>query len=126
MEDPELGGEIELFFLKVRGVQLDGKRDILALALMAFSVRFIKKDYIGVKFKLAKHFSEHSTNPILLLPVFKCYLLISKIKIFSIHFTNISIVKVRCDLIDAPIFSCFFVLSIILFRFSVLMPFSLF
>ena len=36
--DPELGGEIELFFLKVRGVQLDGKRDILALALMAFSV----------------------------------------------------------------------------------------
>jgi len=61
--DPELGGEIELFFLKVRGVQLDGKRDILALALMAFSVRFIKKDYIGVKFKSAKHFADAQYQP---------------------------------------------------------------
>jgi hypothetical protein len=43
-------------------------------------------------------------------------LLTSVITISSIHFTSISIEKVRCDLIDALIFSCFFVLSITTFR----------
>ena len=64
MTDPELGGTIQLFFVELRGTRLPIKRKCLALCLMAFSVRFIKKKYLSVvKFRNAKHYADAQYEP---------------------------------------------------------------
>ena len=64
VNDPELGGCIQLFFIKVQGLRVGIKQEILALCLMAFSVWFIKKKYLFIdKFWSAKHFADAQYKP---------------------------------------------------------------
>ena len=64
VKDPELGGITQLFFVELRGTPLPIKRKVLALCLMAFSVRFIKKKFLSVvKFRNAKHYADAQYEP---------------------------------------------------------------
>ena len=100
VNDPELGGTTQLFFVKLQGTRLPIKRKCLALCLMAFPFVLSRRSTSPLKsFVMQSIMPTPSMNQTLLLPVCGCYLHISGTITSVTLYIEISTTKIR-DLID--------------------------